>query len=124
MSGLVPYEGEPSYDEQMRAALEKALTIQGTTINDLESAINCILQMERAMTMTGTPNPSQVTAKYLKQKYKMGKQEADSHAASSRLLLEQGKSELVEGKRSLPEWVDGNDWCDDCHRRVRECQCP
>lgn len=102
MTDLVPFKfsEEKSYDEQMRDALEKALAIQGTVINDLESAINCILQAERGLRMLGGVNPSQATADYLKRKYRMevGGATAERSAYESRKLLEAGKLELAEGE--------------------------
>jgi hypothetical protein len=107
MSDLVPFEysDDRSYDEQMRDALEKALSIQGTVINDLEAAINCIMQMERALSMVGAPNPHEATAVYLKGKYKMNNNAASKNTAEARKLLEAGGGleegetlELVEGE--------------------------
>jgi hypothetical protein len=87
---LVPFEYSDgrSYDEQMREALEKALEIQGTVVNDLQAAINCILQMERAMKLLYVPNPHEVTAQYLKNKYNMGSAAAEKTASEARKLLE------------------------------------
>jgi len=104
---LVPFEysDNRSYDEQIRDALEKALTIQGTVINDLESAINCILQMERAMRMCGVPNPHETTAAYLKGKYRMNHSATSKTTAEARKLLEAGGG-LEEGDEPL-ELVEG-----------------
>lgn len=104
---LVPFEysDSRSYDDQMRDALEKALAIQGTVINDLESAINCILQMERALSMVGAPNPHEATAAYLKGKYKMNNSAASKTATEARKLLEAGGG-LEEGDEVL-ELVEG-----------------
>lgn len=111
MSELVPYEApdERSYDEQIKDALLQALATQGTVVNDLESAINCILQMERAMRMTGTPNPNQATADYLRQKYKMRAAQHKRQWDEGQTLLERGESkgELAEAKPELVESVDG-----------------
>lgn len=100
MNDLVPYtpgDNRP-YDEQMRDALEKALTIQGTVINDLESAITCIIQMQRAMNMTGTPNPHQATAEYLARKYKMVRETGAESERNSRKLLEAKRPLLTDGE--------------------------
>lgn len=111
MSDLVSYEHEPSPDDQLRAALEKALIIQGTVINDLESAINCIMQMERALSMVGAPNPHDATVKYLKEKYKMGRDATNATAEEWRKLL--GPKEplhpiqFVEGKDEPLELLEG-----------------
>lgn len=109
MSDLVPYKrgDNRSYDEQLRDALEQALTIQGTVINDLESAINCILQMERGMRMTGTPNPVEAKTQYLKNKYKMTRERAERQGASSRRLLEKGDGGLAEGNDEPLELLRG-----------------
>ena len=99
---LVPYEAPDgrSYDQQMRDALEKALTIQGTVIADLESAINCIIQMERALHLVGASqfNPAEATAAYLKTKYRMTRARAEKEEGEARKLLEQGDSGLPEGE--------------------------
>lgn len=124
MTDLIPYE-EPdnrSYDEQLKDALEKALEIQGTVISDLEAAINCILQMERGLRLACIPNPHEATANYLKQKYKMGRQKASRHNKAAHRLLERGTGELAKGKPELVQSID--DWCDDCHMRLKDCACP
>lgn len=109
---LVPFQpGKGSYDQQMRQALEKALEIHGTVINDLNQAMNCILQMERALGMVGAPNPYATVAQELKEKYGMGhKTQSDEWQKTQRELeairsLSKGEEvlELVEG-----EIVDGS----------------
>jgi hypothetical protein len=121
MGDLVPYEPDDSrsYDEQLKDALEKALAIQGTVINDLESAINCIIQMERALTTFQLPNPHEVTARYLKSKYRMSRQDSDEAEAVARKLLREPLKE-----KPLELTVDSESWCDDCQQRIGDCLCP
>jgi 23S rRNA U2552 (ribose-2'-O)-methylase RlmE/FtsJ len=114
MGELVPYDApdERSYDEQIKDALLQALATQGTVISDLEAAINCILQMERAMQMLAIPNPHQVTADYLKEKYNMRAKQHKRQWDEGQSLLERAKEDLhiievVEPKAELVESVDG-----------------
>lgn len=107
MSDIVLYDEERrSYDRQIKDALEQALSIQGTALNDLESAINCIMQMERGMKMCGVPNTHEATAQYLKTKYKMACDDAAKRNAEVRKLLEQG-NRLAEGNSEPLELVEG-----------------
>jgi hypothetical protein len=109
MSDLVPYSPDDSrsYDEQLRETLEKALAIQGTVINDLESAINCIIQMERALSALYLPNPHEATAQYLKGKYGMTKSASDVAVNNARRLLDQGDGGLAKGNDDQLELVEG-----------------
>jgi hypothetical protein len=101
MSDLVPFErsDDRSYDEQMKDALEKALTIHGTVINDLNQALNCIIQMQRALRIVGAPNPYEGEAQRLLTFYKMNAANVKKHTEESHKLLEANETlELVEGE--------------------------
>ena len=99
MSDVVPIdataEEEPEYDEQMWDALNKALEVHGTVINDLQFAINAILQYRRALKMLGGPDPQESAAEYLIMKYKMGKEgKSDKWEDDTRTLVNQKRKEV------------------------------
>ena len=109
MSDLVPFvpSDDRSYNEQIKDALEQALSIHGTVLSDLQEAMNAILTMERAMQMCGVPNPHQAITDALKRKYKMHRSDGTDFHQHAERLLERGSKphelngevlELVEGE--------------------------
>lgn len=89
-------EEDPDYDAQIEAALEKALEIHGTIINDLQFAINVAMQYRRQYDMLGAPDPQKDNLDYLIRKYDMAREEYDAMVASSKLLTEGRAKELNE----------------------------
>lgn len=108
MTDLIRYmpSDDRTPDEQMRAALEKALEIHGTVINDLNQAMNCLLQMERALEMVGAPNPYQAVVNSLKKKYGMGQHKRSSEWSEMVIAIE-GAKMLVEDREELLELAEG-----------------
>lgn len=98
-----PDDREPN--EQMKDALEQALEIHGTVINDLNQAMNAIIQMERALGMVGAPNPYEAVVQGLKRKYGMGQKGSPEWAEQQKQLANARK--LVEGKDEPLELLEG-----------------
>lgn len=107
MNELVPFEqsDDRSYNQQMKDALEDALEIHGTVLNDLNQAMNAIIQMERAMGMTGTPNPYATVVQQLKRKYGMGQKGSPEWAKQQKQLA--SAQRLVESKDEPLELLEG-----------------
>lgn len=118
MTDLVPFEysEDRSYDEQMREALEKALSAHGTVINDLQSAMNCILQMERALAMVYAPNPVQAEVARLKAAYNMYIRDARRRKTESMKLLNSPRTE-DERQQAICGYL-GCDGCEMCGRTL------
>lgn len=109
MTDLVPFKAndDQPYDEQIKEALEKALQIHGTTLSDLQDAMNCILQMDRALRMVGAPNPYESVMDGLFRKYNMGKRSGAHFHQHARRLLQEGDGGLAEGNSDQLELVEG-----------------
>lgn len=108
MGELVPFKqsDDRSYNQQMKEALEDALEIHGTVLNDLNQAMNAIIQMERAMKMTGTPNPYDAVVQGLKRKYGMGQKGSPEWVQQQKQLMA-ARELLVEGKEEPLELLEG-----------------
>ena len=127
MTDIVPFQpsDDRSYNQQMRDALEQALEIHGTVINDLNQAMNVIIQMERALGMVGAPNPYAAVALELKKKYGMGQYKTSSDEWQKQQKQLEGMKALVEGNpEPLELTAEVVEWCDDCQKPVDRCLCP
>ncbi len=102
---VVPFQpgDDRSYDQQMKDALAQALEIHGTVINDLNQAMNVILQMERARRMVGAPNPYEAVAQQLKVKYGMAGKSEEWQKTQKQI---EGMRQLVEADETL-ELIEG-----------------
>lgn len=67
----LPDQIDPQTQHMLDLALMKARDIEGTYLNDLETALNMIRQYRRSLSMVGAPDPNGTAATDILKKYKM-----------------------------------------------------
>jgi len=77
----------PNYDTLIRQALEAALEVQGTMINDLQLAINVLRRHEHMLLTLGAADPQEKNVKYLISKYNMNLKELNEKQDELNLAL-------------------------------------